>query len=125
MISTPSLAKTVSKLAGNVTPIADEEPHGQDAILDLPTQVTGLLGHPRGGRAYCTWFRWGLLRSVNDLRNGPDRSAATGPRESFWSMHKAESGQYNWLIRWPFGKKVPSQQTPTEPDAQCGYVLDG
>jgi len=60
-------------------------------------------------------FRWGLLRSVNDLWNGPCRSATTGPHERFWSVQKVESGQYNRLIRWPFGKKVPSQQDPTEP----------
>jgi len=29
-------------------------------------------------------------------------------------VQKVESGQYNRLIRWPFGKKVPSQQAPTE-----------
>ena len=29
--------------------IADEEPDGWGAIVDLPTQVTGLLGHPCGG----------------------------------------------------------------------------
>jgi len=43
-------------------------------------------------------FRWGLLRSVNDLRNGPCRSATTGPHERFWSVQKVESGQYNRLI---------------------------
>ncbi len=30
-------------------------------------------------------FRWGLLRSVKDLRNGPCRSPNTGPHERFWS----------------------------------------
>ncbi len=60
-------------------------------------------------------FRWGLLRSVKDLRNGPCRSATTGPHKSFWSVRTVELGSCDRLIRWPFGKNTPSQQAPTEP----------
>jgi len=69
----------------------------------------------------CVWFRWGLLRSVKDLRNRPCRSANRGPHKSFWSVQKVKLDQYNRCIRWPFGKKVPSQQDPTEP-SRLSYV---
>ena len=60
-------------------------------------------------------FRWGLLRSVKDLRKGPCRSATTGPRGRFCSVRTVERGSCDRLIRWPFGKNTPSQQAPTEP----------
>ncbi len=60
-------------------------------------------------------FRWGLLRSVKDLRKGPCQSATTGPRGRFCSVRTVERGSCDRLIRWPFGKNTPSQQAPTEP----------
>jgi len=76
------LHPTLFVRAGETVNIPANAPHEFHNKAQQPAPLLGMCA-PSGQDV--RRFRWGLLRSVKDLRNGPCRSPNTGPHERFWS----------------------------------------